>query len=136
MKPAAKSLFIFSSTGSSACLDIRNFASWPETDQTVVRDMFGALDEVSLRLHFATGNHHGHTAPTDDVSPELARLYWEARPILSRLANAIVAPIAHHLIQTLETFVSIDPPGVFELIAHAVKSAQQGDTATSPWRLI
>ena len=109
----------------AARLDLRNFNSWPGSDQTTVRDMFGVLDEVSLRLHFATGNHHGVTAQTE-ISPQLVRLYWEAQPILNRLANAIVAPIAHHLIQMLETFIPIDPAGVFQLMAQAVKSAQQG----------
>ncbi len=104
-------------------LDLRNFSSWPEADQTAVRDMFGILDEVALRLQFATGNHHG---PPSEVSPQLARLYWETRPIVSRLANAIVVPVAHHLIQMLETYIPIDPAGVFELVAQAVKSAQQG----------
>ena len=110
----------------AARLDLRSFSSWPEVDQAVVRDMFGILDEVSLRLHFATGNHHGTHLQQSDLSPQLIRLYQEAKPILSRLANAIVAPIAHHLIQTLETFIPIDPAGVFELVAQAVKSAQQG----------
>jgi hypothetical protein len=107
----------------AARLDPHNFGSWPVADQIAVRDMFGILDEVSLRLQFATGNHHG---PPPEVSPQLVRLYWEARPIVSRLANAIVVPVAHHLIQMLETFIPTDPAGVFELITQAVKSAQQG----------
>lgn len=45
---------------------------------------------------------------------------------MARLANAIVAPIAHHLIQALETFIPLDPPGVFALVAQAVKSAERG----------
>jgi hypothetical protein len=110
----------------AALLDIRKFNTWPETDQAAVRDMFGILDEVSLRLHIAAGTHYDGSVPTDDVSPPRARLYWEAEPILARLANAIVAPIAHHLIQALETFIPLDPPGVFAFIAQAVKSAEQG----------
>ena len=110
----------------AALLDIRKFSTWPETDQAAVRDMFGVLDEVSLRLHFAAGTHYDDSISTDNVSPQRARLYWEAKPILSRIAKAIVAPIAHHLIQTLETFVPLDPPGVFALIAQSVKSAEEG----------
>ncbi len=45
---------------------------------------------------------------------------------MARLANAIVVPVAHHLVQALETFIPLDPPGVFALIAQAVKSAEQG----------
>jgi hypothetical protein len=109
-----------------ALLDIRKFDTWPETDQTAVRDMFGILDEVSLRIHVAAGTHYDGSVPSDDVSPQRARLYWESKPILTRLTNAITAPIAHHLIQALETFVPLDPAGVFQLIAQAVKSAEQG----------
>jgi hypothetical protein len=110
----------------AARLDLRNFSDWPDADQATVRNMFGILDEVSLRLHFATGNHHGIHSQPSDLSPQLIRVYHEAKPILSRLANAIVAPIAHHLIQTLEAFIPIDPAGVFALVALAVKSARQG----------
>jgi hypothetical protein len=108
----------------AAFLDIRKFGTWPEADQAAVRKMFGILDEVSLRLNFAAGARHDGSVPSDDISP--ARLYWEAKPILARLANAIVAPISHHLIQTLETYIPLDAPGVFALIAQAVKSAEQG----------
>jgi hypothetical protein len=110
----------------AALLDLRKFSTWPEADQVAVRSMFGILDEVSLRLHFAAGTHNDGSVPNDDVSPQHARLYWETKPILIRIANAIVAPIAHHLIQTLETFIPLDPPGVFALIAQSVKSAEQG----------
>jgi hypothetical protein len=43
-----------------------------------------------------------------------------------RLASVVVAQTAHHLIQALETFIPIDPPGVFALIAQSVKSAELG----------
>jgi hypothetical protein len=107
-------------------LDIRKFTSWPEADQAAVRSMFGILDEVSIRLHFAAGTHYDGSVPGDDISSERARLYWEAKPILSRLANASLAPIAHHLIQTLETFIPLDPAGAFEVIAQSLKSSEQG----------
>lgn len=45
---------------------------------------------------------------------------------MTPLSSAIVAPIAHHLIQTPETFIPIEPSEVFALIAQAVKSTEQG----------
>jgi hypothetical protein len=110
----------------AAHLDLRKFDTWPEIEKATVRDMIGILDEVSLRLHVAAGTHYDGSIPADEVSPQRARLYWEAKPILARLTNAIFAPIAHHLIQALETFIPLDPAGVFALIAQAVKSAEQG----------
>lgn len=110
----------------AARLDMRVFNSWPEADKTAVREMFGILDEVSIRIHFAAGTHYDGVGPTDNVSPERVRLYRETKSILTWLSTAIVAPIAHHLIQTLETFIPIEPSEVFASIAQAVKSAEQG----------
>jgi hypothetical protein len=107
-------------------LDLAKFNTWPETDQLAVREMFGILDEVSIRIHFAAGADREGSRSTDDVSPEHVRLYRETKPILTRLARVVVAETAHHLIQALETFVPIDPPDVFALIAQSVKSAEQG----------
>jgi hypothetical protein len=116
----------FSEIEAAARMDMRTFGTWPEAEQAAVRDMFGILDEVSLRLRFAAGAHNDGSLPDDEISPERARLYSEARPIFARLAGALVAPVAHHLIEALETFIPLDPPGVFALVAQAVKSAEQG----------
>ncbi|WKA29780.1 hypothetical protein [Bradyrhizobium roseum] len=110
----------------ATALDIRQFSTWPDADQAALRDMVGILNEVALRLYLAAGTHYNGSIPPDDVSPPRARLYWETKPILARLAKAIVVPVAHHLVQALETFIPLDPPGVFALIAQAVKSAEQG----------
>ena len=111
----------------AAALDINKFNTWPEADQEISREMFRLLDEVSLRLHFAAGTHHDNLGPSDDeVTPARARLYAESKAILERLAGAVLAPIAHHLIQFLEVFIPLDPAGVFSLIAKAVKSAEIG----------
>jgi hypothetical protein len=107
-------------------LDIQNFGNWPQDDQEAVRELYGVLDEVSLRLHFAAGTHYDGSAPEENVSPERARLYWEIKPLLTRLTSAVVAPVAHHLIQGLEVFVPLDPGGAFSMIAQSVKSAEQG----------
>jgi hypothetical protein len=113
-------------------LDIRKFNSWPGDDQAAARSMFGILDEVSIRLHFASWYTPDGSVPSNEIPPERARLYWEAKAILSRLANACLAPIAHHPIQTLETFIPLDSAEVFELIARSVKSSEQGGYGFEP----
>jgi hypothetical protein len=110
----------------AAALDIRKFNFWPADDQDAAHTMFSILDEVSIRLYFAAGRHDGGPRQNDKVSAERTRLYWEARDIFERLTGAIVAPTAHHLIQALETFIPLDPSGVFALIAQSVHSADRG----------
>jgi hypothetical protein len=107
-------------------LDIDKFDTWPAADQNAVREMFGILDEIALHLQSAAGARDDGGLSDDTVSPARVRLYWEAKPIMARLANAIIAPVAHYLIQGLEQFIPVDPPGVFALIAQAVKSAERG----------
>jgi hypothetical protein len=50
----------------------------------------------------------------------------EKQSVFVRFTGAMVASIAHNVIQALETFIPIDPPGVFALIAKSVRSAEQG----------
>lgn len=110
-------------------LDPRKFNSLPSGDQDAVRSMFRVLDEVSIRLFFASGAHSNDLIPPNAITPQSARLYSESSGIFARLGGAIVAPIAHHLIEALEAFIPLDPPGVFAIIAQAVRSAEQGGYA-------
>ncbi|MGO8867585.1 MAG: hypothetical protein ACLQME_13895 [Alphaproteobacteria bacterium] len=110
----------------SRAFDVRKFATWPSDAQETVRSMFGILDEVSIRLYFASGASHDGSAPSSDMTPERARLFREALLLFEQLAGAIIAPIAHHLIQALEMFIPLEPAGVFALIAQSVRSSEQG----------
>jgi hypothetical protein len=106
--------------------DIKQSASWPVDAQESLRSMFEILNEVSLRLNLAVIAPGQAPNSASEISPEQARLYDEARPLLKELSGAVAAPIAHHLIEALEQFIPLDPAGVFELIAQAVKSSQIG----------
>jgi hypothetical protein len=110
-----------------ARFDIHAFAAWPEPEKAVVRSMSGIL-AASLCCWDSLRRDRTQRR----ILPRSARLYWEANPILARLAVAMVAPIAHHLVQTLETFIALDRSGVFALIAQSVKSADQGGYGTEP----
>jgi hypothetical protein len=103
---------------------LENAANWPETERTKLQAMFRALDEVTLRLYFAAGAQSA-SGPTIDSS-ERRRLYNEIRPLLVKLADVMVVHVAHHVIQTLESFIDMNPAGVFELIARSVRASEKG----------
>jgi hypothetical protein len=100
-------------------------ASLSETDQQTVRSMAGILDEVSMRLNFAVGAS-GNDSRSQNRADEQGRLFWEAQDILSGLSRSMVAQVAHHLIETLEVFIPLDPARVFALISVSVRSAERG----------
>jgi len=103
-------------------------ATLSTADQAVVRSMAGILDEVSIRLNFAVGAS-GRDANAETKADERERLFWEAQGILDELSGSMVAQVAHHLIQTLEVFIPLDPARVFALIASSVRAAERGGYA-------
>jgi len=109
--------------------DIHESTSWPADTLATIQAMFSILDEVALRLMFAAGGGADPASAAADVVPGQVDLYKEIRPLMERLAEAAVASVAHHLIETLETFIAIDAPGVFDLIARSVRSSEQGGYA-------
>lgn len=109
---------------------LENAANLPEAERAKLQSMFRVLDEVTLRLYFAAGaqNRGGQTLD----SPERRRLYSEMRPLLVKLADVMVVHVAHHVIQTLESFIDMDPAGVFELIARSVRASEKGGYTMEP----
>ena len=53
------------------------------------------------------------------------RFYDEAGSLADRLATAGYPSCAHHLLETLEFFVDVDPRGVFLRIAATIRRGQR-----------
>jgi hypothetical protein len=105
------------------------FSRWPEPDKEVVRSKFGVLDTISREIYFGSGAYSRDGYPARSVRlPDDAqrRFYQEARPLFELLAQAVAAPVAHHLIETLEFFVPVDPAEVFRLVAQSIRTAETG----------
>jgi len=105
-------------------------ASWPESEREKLSEMFKVMDQITMRLCFAAGAQNGG-APVPDTA-EHRRFYQDVKPLLTRLADVMFVHVAHYLIQTLEAFIEIDPPGVFELIARSVKASEKGGYTMEP----
>ena len=106
--------------------DLRGFDSWAAEEQGAVRAMYDVLHQVSLRLFFASGANGDGGDPSSPDASKRERLCRETTEIFNRMTSAVVAPVAHHTIQALETFIAFDPPGVFAQIARSVRSSEIG----------
>jgi hypothetical protein len=104
--------------------DISRFDEWDEPDKELVRNMYGILDELSIRIFFASGGHSSESLTTAQI-----RLLDEARDFLERLADCLVPSIAHHVIETLERYIDVAPGTVFAFIARSVRAAERGGYA-------
>jgi hypothetical protein len=92
-----------------------SFGKWPEADQETTNSLMHLINDIGA--YFA------------EASTQSKQFYQEAGAILDELADALLdAPLpsaAHYLLETLEHFIPVDPPGVFLRIHHVVLAGQQ-----------
>lgn len=90
-------------------------------DATVARWVcaFAVVKAVADQLYFASGafdekrRNGGHA--TGGFTPTQVRFWAEAQAVLKLVAAAPVAAATHHLVETAEFFVDLDPKGVLLL---------------------
>jgi hypothetical protein len=103
---------------------------WPQHDQETVKSLLRLIDGVGTESYFASGaydgKHQGQPGEVRGLKPESERFYREAGPILDELADTGIPSVTHHLLETLELFIPLDPRGVFLRIGHVVRAGKHG----------
>ncbi len=99
-------------------------ADWDKSFQ----ELAGLVDHISNQIYFSSGAYDG-TNSSNDTSKKLAensrRQFWtESQTAISLLSNVAIPSAAHHLIETLESFIPFQPIEVFHAIAAVVRSAK------------
>lgn len=105
------------------------FSGWPEAEKEEARRRFGILDLIARECYFASGAYSGGDYPNRAdraPTPVQIRFYREARPLFELLSSVEAAPVAHHLIETLEFFIPVAPDEVFRLVAKSIRTAEKG----------
>ncbi len=85
-----------------------------EPDADAVRELAKLVDTSARELYFASGAY-GEQEPNrnERMTPKTRRrFYREADPVIETLCDAGIPSIAHHVLQTLASFISEDPRGV------------------------
>jgi len=88
------------------------------------------LDFIGNQLYFSSGAYdgtNGSTRGTDSslTSDERQRFWHESQGTIEALTVGALPSIAHHLVQTLKSFVEFDPARVFHRIAAVVESSRR-----------
>ncbi|MFN8164539.1 MAG: hypothetical protein U0R26_12095, partial [Solirubrobacterales bacterium] len=95
-----------------------------DPDRQKARHAAEAIDAIAIELYFASGAFK-NDAEEPRVTPEQAeRLYHEAASIVDLLAGVPVPSATHHLVETLASYVEVDPRGVFVRVAKAIESGK------------
>jgi hypothetical protein len=104
------------------------FEEWSIYEKETFKALVRLIDHIGDVIYFSSGAY-GHADGDDARALEAsarAQFYREATTVLDKLADIGLASLAHHLLETLESFISFDPAGVFLRIAHVVRAGQQG----------
>jgi hypothetical protein len=88
-------------------------------------DCARTLDFIGNQIYFASGAYDGKNQDQVLSKEERAAFWLEAQGIIAALTASALPSIAHHLIQTLQSFLVFAPAAVFHNIAAVVRSAQQ-----------
>jgi hypothetical protein len=82
------------------------------------------VDFAGNQIYFASGAYvePGSGNPMSDSTR--ARFWFESKGAITRLSEAAIPSVAHHLIETLQSFIQFEPTEVFHAIAKVVHSAQ------------
>ena len=84
------------------------------------------IDRIAMELYFASGAHDATQQPLGPTDPTDAqrRLYTEGSQIIDALVHIGAPSIAHHLLETLEHFIDVDPHGVFTRIVGTIRAGR------------
>jgi len=115
-------------------LKVRNaavqYSGWPTNDQEKAKSIAGLIDRVGYEVYFASGAYddkrQGQKVYVSEVKPESLRFYRQASVIFDKLADVAIPNVAHHLLETLEFFITVEPREVFIRIGKVVRTGQQG----------
>jgi len=106
-----------------------DFNDWPQSDQETAKAFAQLIDGMGTEVYFASGAYdtksQRQSGKPRNVSPQSERFYQEAGPILDKLLDSPFPSVAHHLLETLEYFIPVDPRGVFLRIHKVVLASQQ-----------
>lgn len=89
------------------------------------------IDGLSAEIYFASGafdEKQSKEPRTEGVQRE--RFYGEMAPVLDLLSDVPYPSVTHHVLETLEACVPIDPRGVFLRVARTVRAGQGGSYET------
>jgi hypothetical protein len=94
-----------------------------ESEQVRRSSMARLVDSIGSEIYFASGSfEHGKRSLSREVQE---RFYTEFLPIVDHLLGIGLPSLAHHLLETLESFIAFDPVGAFLRIGRVVKAGQQ-----------
>jgi hypothetical protein len=103
--------------------------SWSEDEKKTAQALGKVMNAVAEQVFFASGAlslrlpSPGQQAGL--TQEQRARYFKETSHLIDQLTQLGFSSIAHHVLQTLESFAEFDPPGVFLKVGQTLKAAKR-----------
>lgn len=105
------------------------FGSWPSDHQERYKQLVKVADSLNMEIYFASGayDHKQQQGELSATVPaeEKRRFLKELGPALDELAGLGFPRLVHHLLETLEFLVDVDPAGIFLRIGRVVRAGER-----------
>lgn len=88
-----------------------------------MKDILDLIDSVGSDIYFVSGARDNAKSLGER---ERRRFYTESREVIDVLADVGQPWLSHHLLEVLETLISVDPRGVFCRIARVIRGGRKG----------
>ena len=95
----------------------------PPTAQEQHDLLMRCADELAMRLYLSSGAFQNPNNERVVLASE--EFYRQAKPLLVMLADIGHPHTAHSLLEALEHFIAVDPPGVLRLVADVVRTGSK-----------
>ncbi|NIA10287.1 MAG: AAA family ATPase [Nitrospiraceae bacterium] len=103
---------------------------WNEETQSKLRDLYGVIDEIIIRIYFAADVHDKKEEPVSDEQRK--DFYFKVKPLLEQVLafaldkknGVMFAPTAHHFMELFNGVLKYDPKGVLHMAAGVAKSSK------------
>lgn len=104
--------------------------SWPEEEVEKANQLGRIADSICRQIYFSSGaaelKKGKEQRPDIEIaSPERKQFLRETEPILDDLAALGFPSIVHHLLETLESFIEVDPAAVFVKVGRVLQGGKK-----------
>jgi hypothetical protein len=136
---AERAILWLSNAINSAAISIKElraipFEEWSEETRSKIRDVYGVIDQVVMRLFFAADVREGlRNNDRPPVSHEQRRnFFFKVKPLLEQILEfaldkengLLFAPTAHYFMQLLNGVLDYDPKAVIHMAANLAESSE------------
>jgi hypothetical protein len=109
-------------------LSQRPDTDWTEEDKRQAQNIMQLIDHIASDVYFSSGAYSEKQDGTDSITPDkkAQQFYEESSTLLNRLSTVSMPNVTHHLVETLQFFIPLDPRGVLLRIGQVLGSGRRG----------